>query len=116
MILQYKDITVLTLAYKRLECLWRMDQKQKFLVRLGTDPNLDRDVAIQLPRMGFELQNISYDSTRKLNNTQKNFYVSDTDNTVNKTQYTPVPYNFDFILSIFVKNADDCTQIIEQIL
>lgn len=90
--------------------------KQKFLVRLGTDPNLDRDVAIQLPRMGFELQNISYDSTRKLNNTQKNFYVSDTDNTVNKTQYTPVPYNFDFILSIFVKNADDGTQIIEQIL
>lgn len=90
--------------------------KQKFLVRLATDPQLDRDVAIQLPRMGFELQNIAYDPTRKLNNTQKNFYVSSTDNTVNKTQYTPVPYNFDFILSIFVKSADDGTQIIEQIL
>lgn len=90
--------------------------KQKFLVRLATDPQLDRDVAIQLPRMGFELQNIAYDPTRKLNNTQKNFYVSSSDNTVNKTQYTPVPYNFDFILSIFVKNADDGTQIIEQIL
>lgn len=90
--------------------------KQKFLVRLATDPQLDRDVAIQLPRMGFELQNIAYDPTRKLNSTQKNFYVSGSDNTVNKTQYTPVPYNFDFLLSIFVKNADDGTQIIEQIL
>lgn len=90
--------------------------KQKFLVRLAEDPELSKDVAIQLPRMGFELQNIAYDPTRKLNSTQKNFYVSSTDKTVNKTQYTPVPYNFDFVLSIFVKNADDGTQIIEQIL
>ena len=32
------------------------------------------------------------------------------------TAYTPVPYNFDIDLSIMVKNSDDGTQILEQIL
>ena len=89
--------------------------KQKFLVRLETDPNLDREIAISLPRMGFELTGISYDPVRKLNSTQKNSYVF-SDKTLLKTQYTPVPYNIDFTLSIMVKNADDGTQILEQIL
>ena len=43
--------------------------KQKFLVRLETDPNLDREIAISLPRLGFELTGISYDPVRKLNST-----------------------------------------------
>ena len=64
--------------------------KQKFMVRLETDPNLDREVAISLPRLGFELTGISYDPTRKLNSTQKNSYVF-SDKTLLKTQYTPVP-------------------------
>ena len=89
--------------------------KQKFLVRLETDPNLDREIAISLPRIGFELSGISYDSNRKLNSAQKNTY-DHTDKNFRKTQYTPVPYNIDFTMSIFVKNADDGTQILEQIL
>ena len=89
--------------------------KQKFLVRLDTDPNLDREIAISLPRIGFELSGISYDSNRKLNSAQKNTY-DHTDKNFRKTQYTPVPYNIDFTMSIFVKNADDGTQILEQIL
>ena len=32
------------------------------------------------------------------------------------TAYTPVPYNFDIELAIMVKNSDDGTQILEQIL
>lgn len=90
--------------------------KQKFLVRLEADPNLDRQVAISLPRMGFEIQGISYDPTRKLNTVTKNVKTASADNTVLKTQYTPVPYNIEIQLSIFVKNAEDGTQIIEQIL
>lgn len=90
--------------------------KQKFLVRIDTDSNLDRAVAMSLPRIGFELNGISYDPTRKLNSTQKNSYILTTDNTQLRTQYTPVPYDLQFILSIFVKNADDGTQILEQIL
>ena len=42
--------------------------KQKFLIRLRQDPSLDRQVAIQLPRLAFEMSGIAYDPIRKLNN------------------------------------------------
>lgn len=45
--------------------------KQKFLVRLDQDASLDSKVSITLPRLGFEIQNLSYDATRKLNRVQK---------------------------------------------
>ena len=35
--------------------------KQKWLARLSEDPNLNKKVAVTLPRIGFEMQNISYD-------------------------------------------------------
>ena len=89
--------------------------KMKFLVRLDTDPNLDRKIAISVPRIGFEITGLLYDSSRKLNTSIKDSYIL-ADNTSVLTQYVPVPYNIDFSLSIFVKNADDGTQILEQIL
>ena len=90
--------------------------KEKFLVRLSQDPDLDQDVAISLPRIGFEMTGINYASNRKLPSTQKNVKISSTDNTSFSTQYVPVPYDIQFRMSIFVKNADDGTQILEQIL
>jgi hypothetical protein len=90
--------------------------KEKFLVRLSQDPDLDQDVAISLPRIGFEMTGINYASNRKLPSTQKNVKISSTDNTSFSTQYIPVPYDIQFRMSIFVKNADDGTQILEQIL
>ena len=45
--------------------------KQKFLARLTEDPNLTKSVAITLPRVGFEIGQISYDASRKLNKIQK---------------------------------------------
>ena len=91
--------------------------KEKFLVRLRQDPNLDRQVAIQLPRIGFEMQQIIYNPTRKLQSTIRNVQKSRTsDGNVMRTQFTPVPYDINMLLSVFVKNADDGTQIIEQIL
>jgi|TARA_R110002153_G_scaffold117348_1_gene261365 hypothetical protein len=90
--------------------------KEKFLVRLAQDPNLDQDVAISLPRIGFEMMGISYAANRKLTSTQQNVSVSSTDTGALSTQYIPVPYDIQFRLSIFVKNADDGTQILEQIL
>ena len=91
--------------------------KEKFLVRLRQDPNLDKDVAIQLPRIGFEIQQIIYNPQRKLQSTIRNVQKSRTsDGNVMRTQYAPVPYDLNMLLSIFVKNADDGTQIVEQIL
>jgi len=89
--------------------------KEKFLVRLAQDPNFDRDVAISLPRMSFEITSMNYNSTRKLPSTIKNVYTY-TDKDKLKYQYTPVPFDINIALSVFVKNADDGVQILEGIL
>src|SRR6056300_1888642 len=45
--------------------------KQKWLARLTEDPNLNKKVAVTLPRIGFEISGLEYDATRKLNKTIK---------------------------------------------
>src|SRR5210317_2018717 len=46
--------------------------KEKFLVRLDQQPSLDnREFAITLPRLSFEISGISYDGSRKLTRVQK---------------------------------------------
>jgi hypothetical protein len=90
--------------------------KEKFLVRLRQDPNFEQAVAITLPRMGFEITNMTYAPTRKLSSTIKNVTLKSDDNDRLKTQYVPVPYDINILLSIFVSNADDGAQILEQIL
>lgn len=87
--------------------------KQKFLTRITSDVNLDPKVAITVPRMGFELTSLAYDGARKINTLGR---VVKPGTTGLKAQYNPVPYNFDFSLFIYVKNAEDGTQILEQIL
>jgi len=91
--------------------------KDKMLARISADPNLDRDTALQLPRMSFELTNLFYDGLRKLK-TQGRVVKKDIANDPNKHsyQYNPVPYNLNFTLYVYVKNAEDGTKIIEQIL
>ena len=92
--------------------------KQKWLARLDQDAGLDSKVAITLPRLGFEIQNMTYDPARKLNRVQKFKKVKSSASNANKldTQFMPVPYNLDFTLFVMAKNSDDALQIVEQIL
>lgn len=91
--------------------------KNKWLARLREDPNLTKKVAVTLPRIGFEIQTVSYDSSRKLNSIQKLKKVnSSAQGKTMSQQFMPVPYNMDFQLSIMAKNSDDALQIVEQIL
>ena len=87
--------------------------KDKMLVRISQDPSLNPKVALTVPRMGFELTSMTYDGARKLNTRGRNVKKGTTGL---KKQYNPVPYNWDFSLYVFVKNAEDGTQILEQIL
>lgn len=87
--------------------------KEKFLARLEGNPDLVKEVAITLPRMSFEMTGISYSSDRKLSTINKMVKVS-VDGV--SYQYMPVPYDIEFTLSVMVKNAEDGTKIIEQIL
>lgn len=90
--------------------------KEKFLARLASDPNLDRPIAVQMPALSFEITNMTYDGTRRLNGTQLNMAVNTSVPGAVKTQYVPVPWNIHFNLYIFVRNADDGAQLLEQIL
>ena len=90
--------------------------RQKFLVRLAEDPDLTKKIAVTLPRIGFEISNLTYDPTRKLNRVQKFKKVKGDNANRLDTQYMPVPYNIGFELYILSKQSDDALQIVEQIL
>ena len=93
--------------------------KQKFLSRIALIPDAESrgEVAIVLPRMGFEIQQLTYDSTRKISPIQRNKAVGagDDANTVRST-FVSTPYNMTLSLYIFAKNQEDGLQIVEQIL
>ena len=91
--------------------------KDKMLARVIQDTAIDRQTAtIPLPAISFEMGRMQYDGTRKLN-TIGRMSVKDADNASKfKYQYNPVPYNIEFKVYIYAKNAEDGTKIIEQIL
>ena len=86
---------------------------QKFLARIQQQPDLDRETAITLPRLSFEMQGLQYDPTRKTGIAQT-FLARGGTNA--KKVYMPVPYNVGFELSVMAKLSDDALQILEQIL
>ena len=88
---------------------------QKFLSRLEQQPDLNKMVAITLPRLSFEMSDIAYDATRKSGITQTFKAVDSRDSKLKKV-YMPVPYTLGFELSIMAKLNDDALQIVEQIL
>jgi hypothetical protein len=88
--------------------------RSKFLARINED--VGSEISIKLPRMSFELSDISYDSASKVNpHNRRKFCVAGSD--VQKdTAYSPAPYNLTFELNIFARTQDDALQILEQIL
>ena len=90
--------------------------RQKWLTRLNEDADLSKTVAITLPRIGFEIQNLQYDPNRKLNRVQKFKKVKSAKDDRLDSQYMPVPYNLNIQLYVMAKESDDSLQIIEQIL
>ena len=92
--------------------------KEKFLARLDQQASLtDREFAITLPRLSFEISGIQYDSSRKLTRVQKYKTVkSGIDGKVLNFNYVPVPYNVSYNLYSFTASAEAGLQIIEQIL
>lgn len=104
-----------TTEYERTRVPLSYGAKEKYLTRLTSDPTLTKSINVYVPRISFDMVGLSYDSTRKFNTINRNFGVN-SDTGVVSGQYAPVPYNFEFDLSIFVRNQEDGTQILEQIL
>ena len=101
--------TKVPLSYgPRRDFLARIDQMNS----AGTD---ERQVAIKLPRMSFEIVAMMYDASRqlpKMNYCRKGSSVEDEGTRL----YSPSPYNISFQLSIYAKSQDDALQVVEQIL
>ena len=76
-------------TYQKMKVPLAYGPKQKFLARLEGQPELNKKVAITLPRLSFELSGISYDSSRKLSPITTD-YKKDGKNV--RKIYTPVPY------------------------
>lgn len=85
--------------------------KEKYVSRLRSDPDLQKQIQVRLPRMSFELSGISYDASRKQNSLLKM-----PTSTPGKSSYMAVPYDLNFDLTLYTRNIDDGNQIIEQIL
>jgi hypothetical protein len=92
--------------------------KDKMLARIMQDPGIDRPTAtLPLPCISFEMGQMKYDGSRKLNTTGRTSGIMDVTNASNfLMQYNPVPYNIDFKVYIYGKNVEDVNKITEQVL
>lgn len=102
-----------TVEVERITVPLSYASKEKFYARITQDPTLDKEVMMTLPRMAFELNGITYDPLRKISAHIDNF-APNSNGQLSKVK--SAPYNFDFTLSVYVRNTEDGTQIIEQIL
>jgi hypothetical protein len=91
--------------------------KEKYKVRLASDPYFQNPNQITLPRMAFDITGYMYDGARK-RNTLSRHIVKPTTSSPSGVDYTfaEVPYNIDFGLYIYVRNMEDGLRVVEQIL
>ena len=92
--------------------------KEKYLARINQPSSLSDGTKVEttLPRLGFEITGINYDSGRKRNTMQRKVMGISGDNWQRKYNYSEVPYNIEFSLYCMVRNTDDGLQFIEQVL
>jgi hypothetical protein len=102
-----------TTEIERITVPLTYSSKEKFYARITQDPDLARQIQVVLPRMAFELTAITYDPLRKNSSFVEQFTSKNSDEI---SRITRTPYNFEFSLYIFVRNVEDGTQLVEQIL
>ena len=86
--------------------------RSKFLAR-DTDGT---KIAIKMPRISFEMTDMTYDGAAKLNKHKKFVKVDATDKTKVTYLGSPAVYKVGFELNILAKTQDEGLQILEQIL
>lgn len=84
------------------------------LEAMNSGEQQERQIAIKLPRMSFEILAITYDATRQLNKINQRVLPQVGGNA--QKIYSPVPYNLQFQLNVYARSQDDALQVVEQIL
>lgn len=108
-----EDDSVTGAVSQRLRVPITYSGKEKWIVRIDQDPDMERNTYINLPLMAFEIVGISYDAQRKMNKNNK--IVCRKEGGATDT-YSPVPYNIEISLYILAKTSEDMFQIVEQIM
>ena len=93
--------------------------KRDFLARIESMQNgedYERQVALKLPRISFEILAMNYDATRQLPKMNNCVTFPSSYNGKGQRVYSPVPYIISFQLNAYAKTQDDALQIVEQIL
>lgn len=89
--------------------------QEKFIemVQVSADHDDGYETMVTLPRFGFELSSIDYDSGRMLNPMSR---MMDAFGADHKYMYNRVPYNFTFSLYLAVRKFEDGLKIVEQVV
>lgn len=93
--------------------------KRDFLARIDAmndGENAERQIALKLPRLSFEILAMQYDASRQMPRTNACVVFPDNYDDGASKLYTPVPYIVSFQLNAYAKTQDDALQIVEQIL
>jgi hypothetical protein len=106
-------------VYSQVKAPLSYAPKRKFLERIEAMSNgedAERQLALRLPRMSFEMLAMNYDPNRQLPkiNNWKAEIPSDGDKRYK--YFVGTPYVLNFQLNVFAENQDDALQIVEQIL
>ncbi|MDD5149993.1 MAG: tail sheath stabilizer and completion protein [Flavobacterium sp.] len=110
----FNDIRIITEHNEEITVPLHYAPKEKFVSMI--DENVDLNVInIErvLPRMGFELTGLLFDSTRFSNPLNRMIDVQN--NVSKKYMFSRVPYNLQFTLYIATKKFETALQIVEQI-
>ena len=86
--------------------------RDRYLARLN-ESTLDENISIKLPRMSFEIVDITYDTTTKLTKYNQTIQY-DKGKCYNVFQVAP--YNMTIDLNVMSRSQDEALQVVEQIL
>lgn len=90
--------------------------KEKHLARVEIRELTPESAAITLPRIGFVITGISYDTTRVINRMNRVTSVNSSYPSTKDTLRPSIPYDINFELSVLAKKTEDATKIVEQII
>ena len=104
----------------QVKCPLSYAPKRNFIDRLknmASGEDAERQIAVKLPRMSFEISDYTYDASRQLIKTNHfNTQGVVASNTKRAKVRSGTPYTISFELNIYAKSQDDALQIVEQIM
>jgi hypothetical protein len=92
------------------------DQYALWLEQEMRTPQGNIEINVKLPRMSFEMTGLTRDEEKKSNPNLPMFTKTISANGKTLRSRSPIPYVFDYQLSIWCKQMDDSIQILDQIL